>query len=290
MTPEIEIWPDDWDQFELLDSGHYHRLEKYGDLVLARSEPRAWWAPELPESEWAKADAAYDQEEGGEWAYRTKVASSKKLDFDGATAILKMTRMSKHIGVFPEQSRQWRWVSVKIKDASRPIKVINLFAYTGMSTLAAARAGASVTHVDGSKVALTWANENATASGLKDHPIRWILDDALKFVKREVRRGNKYDAIIMDPPAFGRGPKGEVWKVEESIVELMAACRDLLSEDPLFVFVTMYSIEASPLSLANLLTDAVKGLGGKIGQGELVLMPKKGGKPLPVSMFAHWSR
>jgi 23S rRNA (cytosine1962-C5)-methyltransferase len=290
MDQQVQIWSDDWDQFKLLDSGNYRRLEQYGDLVIIRSEPRAWWQPELPEAEWDKAVASYEREEKGEWEFKKRVPETLVMQFDGLRARLKMTRMSKHVGVFPEQSTQWRWVMRKIKDANRPVKVLNLFAYTGMSTLAAASAGASVTHVDGSKVALTWANDNADLSGLKDKPIRWILDDALKFARREVKRGNKYDAIIMDPPAFGRGPKGEVWKVEESISQLLDNCRQLLSGDPLFVFMTMYSIEASSLSLANLLSDAVKDLGGKIGQGELVLSPKTGNKKLPLSLFAYWEK
>ncbi len=288
MKLDIKIWTDDWSEYELLDSGNYRRLEKFGDLIIVRSEPRAWWKPALGEGEWAKAQARYEKEEKGEWEFSGKSVSAKILQFEGVQAKLKLTRMSKHVGVFPEQSRQWRWIAEKISQANRPIKVLNLFAYTGMSTLMAASAGASVTHVDGSKVALTWANENAELSGLKDKPIRWILDDALKFVKREVRRGNKYDAIIMDPPAFGRGPKGEVWKIEDSINELLDNCKQLLSEAPLFVFMTMYSIEASSLSLGNLLHDAVGHLGGEVATGELVLMPKSGGKPLPVSLFACW--
>ncbi|HYC80063.1 MAG TPA: class I SAM-dependent methyltransferase [Candidatus Binatia bacterium] len=288
---EIEILKDDWDQFELLDSGNYRRLERYGDLIIIRSEPRAWWKPELADSEWEQAVAAYErEEEKGEWEFKKKIDPNFLLQFDDLKVRLKMTKMSKHIGVFPEQSGQWRWVRQKISQAGRPVKVLNLFAYTGMSTLAAASAGASVTHVDGSKVALTWANENAELSGLKNKPIRWILDDALKFVKREVRRGSKYDAIIMDPPAFGRGPKGEVWKVEDSISQLLESCRELLSENPLFVFVTMYSIESSSISLANLLGDSVKGLGGTIRKGEIVLSPKGKGKLLPLSLFAVWEK
>jgi 23S rRNA (cytosine1962-C5)-methyltransferase len=288
--PDIEILTDDWSEYELLDSGDYKRLERYHDLIIIRSEPRAWWQPDLPASEWAKARAIFEREDKGEWEFKGKIPTSLVLNFDHLSAKLKMTKMSKHIGVFPEQSQQWRMIVKKIKDAKREIKVLNLFAYTGMSTLAAASAGALVTHVDGSKVALTWANENATLSGLKDKPIRWILDDALKFVKREVRRGAKYDAIIMDPPAFGRGPKGEIWKVEESISELLENCTKLLSDHPLFILVTMYSIEASSISLANLLSDHVKNLKGKIKHGELVLTPKNGNKVLPVSLFAYWEK
>jgi 23S rRNA (cytosine1962-C5)-methyltransferase len=290
MPGSIEIWKDDWDQFELLDSGNYRRLERYGDLVIVRSEPRAWWQPELPKSDWDKAQALFEKEESADWTFKGKVSQFFTLPFDSVKARIKMTKMSKHVGVFPEQSQQWRWISKRVKDAGREVSVLNLFAYTGMSTLAAASAGAKVTHVDGSKVALTWANENAELSGLKDKPIRWILDDALKFVKREVRRGHKYDAIIMDPPAFGRGPKGEVWKVEESINELLNACQELLSDDAIFFFVTMYSIEASSLSLRNLLSDSVSGRGGKLTNGELTLQPKNGGKPLPLSIFAAWEK
>lgn len=285
---KVEIWSDDWDQYQLLDSGNYRRLEKYGDLVIVRREPRAWWKPELAETEWMKADARYENEEKGDWEFKRNISDTKVMDFEGLKLKLKMTRMSKHIGIFPEQSNNWRVIRKKIEGAKREVKVLNLFAYTGVSTLIAAQAGATVTHVDGSKVALSWANENAELSGLKSKPIRWILDDALKFVKREVRRGNRYDAIILDPPAFGRGPKGEVWKVENSITELLDACRKLLSEKPLFIFVTMYSIEASSLSLGNLLEDSVSGLNGHISTGELVLNPKARGKPLPVSLFAYW--
>jgi 23S rRNA (cytosine1962-C5)-methyltransferase len=286
----IELWPDDWKDSELLDSGDGMRLERFGMLTIARSEPRAWWRPQLPASEWEKAQARYEREEKGEWEFHGSVAPHLDLQFENLTARLKMTRMSKHVGVFPEQARQWRWIQEKIAAADRPIKVLNLFAYTGISTLVAAAAGASVTHVDGSKVALTWANENAKLSGLQDKPIRWILDDALKFIKREVKRGHKYDAIIMDPPAFGRGPKGEVWKVEDSIREFLDSARQILSDQPEFVFMTMYSIEASSLSVANLLGDAVAGLGGRILNGELLLVPKNGLRPLPVSIFAAWEK
>jgi 23S rRNA (cytosine1962-C5)-methyltransferase len=285
----IEIWPDAWPEYELLDSGNYRRLERFGALVVIRSEPRAWWQPELPSAEWNKAAAVYEREEKGEWEYKSKVPANLTLPFNDLKLKLKLTKMSKHVGVFPEQSRQWQWVQDKIRGSkAKNPKILNLFAYTGASTLAAAAAGAHVTHVDGSKVAITWANENQEASGLKEAPIRWILDDAMKFVKREVRRGNKYDAIIMDPPAFGRGPQGQIWKVEDALTELLSSCRELLSDQALFVFMTMYSIEASSLSIKNLLGDMTKGLGGTLGNGELVLRPKRGGKSLPVSIFAFW--
>lgn len=285
----IQIWPDDWAEYELLDSGDYRRLERFGDLVVVRSEPRAWWQPELTSKDWDKAVAIYEREEKGEWEFKQKPVNGLTLPFHDLKFKLKLTKMSKHVGIFPEQSRQWLWVQEKIRNSKiKNPKVLNLFAYTGASTLAAAAVGAHVTHVDGSKVAITWANENQEASELKSAPIRWILDDALKFVKREVKRGNKYDAIIMDPPAFGRGPQGQVWKVEDALTELLASCRELLSPEALFVFMTMYSIEASSLSINNLLADMTKGMGGNLLNGELVLQPKRGGKPLPVSIFTAW--
>lgn len=288
---KIEVWSDDWKEYELLDSGNYRRLERFGDLVIIRSEPRAWWYPDLQESDWEKAVAIYEREEKGEWLFKTKISESFTLPFNDLKLKIKLTKMSKHVGVFPEQSKQWLWIMDKIKKSGRKdIKILNLFAYTGMSTLAAAAAGAHVTHVDGSKVALTWANENQELSGLKNASIRWILDDALKFVKREVRRGNKYDAIIMDPPAFGRGPQGQVWKIEDAINPLLEACTALLSPDSLFMIMTMYSIESSSLSVRNLLSDATKHLGGRIINGELVLKPKKSDKVIPMSIFGIWEK
>lgn len=286
---QIAIWPDDWAQYELLDSGDFKRLERFGDVVVIRSEPRAWWSPQLPNATWQKAVALYEREEKGQWQFRGNVPQSFTLPFEELQVKVKFTRMSKHVGVFPEQSAQWRWLSEKFTQvkAAQP-KVLNLFAYTGLSTLAAAKAGAQVTHVDGSRVAIAWARENQALSGLSAAPIRWILDDALKFVQREVRRGNRYDAIIMDPPAFGRGPKGEIWKVERSLGQLLSACQQLLSDHPLFIFMTMYSIEASSLSIRNLLEDVTKDRGGTIRNGELVLKPKNSERVIPVSLFSVW--
>jgi 23S rRNA (cytosine1962-C5)-methyltransferase len=288
---QVEIWADNWNEYELLDSGGYKRLERFGDLTIVRSEPRAWWQPELPAEEWGKAAALYEREEKGEWEFRQTVKGSLVLPFGDLKFRLKLTKMSKHVGVFPEQSKQWLWIQEKIKNSKiKNPKILNLFAYTGVSTLAAASAGAHVTHVDGSKVAITWANENQELSGLKDAPVRWILDDALKFVKREVRRGSNYDAIIMDPPAFGRGPQGQVWKVEDALTDMLDSCRQLLSDQAFFVFMTMYSIEASSLSIKNLLADMTKGLGGSLANGELVLKPKKSDRALPVSIFTYWAK
>ncbi|MGE5392944.1 MAG: class I SAM-dependent methyltransferase [Candidatus Saccharibacteria bacterium] len=288
---EIKIWTDDWNQYELLDSGDYMRLERFKDMTIARSEPRAWWSPELPRTEWDKAVAVYDKEENGQWAFRKNAPHELVLPFEDIKAKIKFTNASKHVGVFPEQSGQWRLISEKIRQRKgKETGVLNLFGYTGMGTLAAAAAGASVTHVDGSKPAITWANENQDLSGLGFRHVRWMLDDAYKFAKREVRRGKKYEGIILDPPAFGRGPKGQVWKVEDHLVSLLNECRQLLSDDPLFVILTMYSVDSSSLSIANLLEDMTKGLGGKVQAGELVLKPKKSGKVLPVSICSIWQK
>lgn len=285
----VEILTDDWAEYELLDSGDYMRLERFGSLILARSEPRAWWRRELPAADWAKAQAVYEREETGLWEFKGQAANQIELPYNDLKFKIKLTKMSKHVGVFPEQSRQWQWVSRRIKSSkTKQPKVLNLFGYTGAGTLAAAAAGASVVHVDGSKAAMAWARENQEISGLAEKPVRWILDDAFKFVKREVRRGNKYQAIIMDPPAFGRGPKGQVWKVEDDLVPFLAECSKLLADDALFLWMTMYSIESSSLSLANLLGDIVQGRGGRVRCGELALKPKQSEKMLSVSIFGLW--
>lgn len=288
---DIKIWQDDWSEYELKDSGDYMRLERFGDLIIARSEPRAWWTRELPAEEWDKAQAVYEKEENGQWTFRKPVPKDLRISFGDLVVRLKLANSSKHVGVFPEQSGQWRFIADKIKKCGLPdVNVLNLFGYTGMGSLAAASAGAKVTHVDGSKVAITWANENQELSGLNDRPIRWMLDDAYKFAKREVRRGKKYEGVILDPPAFGRGPKGQVWKVEDHLVSLLNECRELLSDEALFVILTMYSVDASSLSIANLIKDMAKGKGGRVQAGELVLKPKTSERVLPVSIVAVWER
>ncbi|MGE5298209.1 MAG: class I SAM-dependent methyltransferase [Acidobacteriaceae bacterium] len=286
---EIKIWHDDWKEYELLDSGDYMRLERFGDLVIARSEPRAWWQPELPKTDWDKAAAVYDKEENGQWVFKQKVLRELIIPFEDLKVRIRLTDTSKHVGVFPEQSSQWRFIKEKVGSRKgNEVNVLNLFGYTGMGSLAAASAGASVTHVDGSKPAITWANENQYLSNLQDKPIRWMLDDAYKFVKREVRRGKKYQGLIMDPPAFGRGPKGQVWKVEDHLVKLLNECSQLLADDLLFIILTMYSVDSSSLSIGNLLSDVTKKFGGKVESGELVLKPKHSDKVLPVSIAAVW--
>ncbi len=287
---DVAVWENRWDGYKLLDSGNKQKLEQVGGMVIIRSEPRAWWQADLSQSEWDKAAAVYDREEHGEWVFQSGAAHESTVDFHELKAKIKLTKMSKHIGIFPEQSGQWDWIRKKIKDAKREINVLNLFGYTGMGTLAAASAGAKVTHVDGSKVAISWARENQEMSGLAQAPIRWILDDVVKFVNREIRRGKKYDAIIMDPPAYGRGPQGQVWKIEDDLMPLLESCKQLLSEDPLFIILTTYSIEASSLSLGNFLYDLMREHQGTIHSGELVLKNSTSEKLLPMSIFALWQK
>jgi 23S rRNA (cytosine1962-C5)-methyltransferase len=279
----IEIWSKELQGYKLLDSGNKLKLEEVSGVRLVRSEPRAWWAPQLPKSEWDKAEASFPQEKG-KWSFKKGEPQNLVLNFENITLKLKFPANSKHFGVFPEQVSQWEWLGKQLD--KRPVaKVLSLFGYTGAASLVAAARGAEVTHVDGSRSVIGWARENQEASGLSDKPIRWILDDAVDFVKREVKRGNKYDGIIMDPPSFGRGPQGQVWKVEEDLVPFLKLCREILVDEPLFVVLNMYSTELSSITLKNLLLDMKLG-SGEVSIGELAL-EEEGGRLLPLSIFAN---
>jgi len=277
--------------YALLDSGNRQKLERVGNIVIARSEPRAWWKPHLPQAEWDKAVAVYAREEKGSWETKGESTGGLPADFTISLgelkARVKFTANSKHIGFFPEQSGQWKWIEEKLKGKEKP-RVLNLFGYTGLASLAAAKAGAEVTHVDASRAAIGWARENQELSGLSEAPIRWILDDAIAYLKREVKRGVKYDGIIMDPPDYGRGPKGEVWKAEREVPALLDLCRQVLSDQPLFMILNMYSTELSSISLANLLTDATQGLEGTVTPQEFALKEEGSGRLLPLSISATW--
>jgi 23S rRNA (cytosine1962-C5)-methyltransferase len=278
--------PTDLAEYALLDSGEGAKLERYGPYVLARPEPQAIWHRSLPIARWQTADAIFEKE-SGEWLERRPIPSRWRMREAGLTFYARLTSF-RHTGVFPEQAVHWRWIRQTIAQAGRPIHVLDLFAYTALSTLAAAQAGARVTYVDASRPALTWARENQEASGLTTAPIRWILDDAIKFVRREVRRGVRYDAIIMDPPVFGRGPSGEVWRFYESVPILLDLCRQVLSDQPLFVLINAYAIEASSLMLANLLDDLMTGHPGTIEAGELVLAQEGSRRILPGGIYGKW--
>ena len=282
----IQVLYDEWPEYELLDSGHYRKLERFGKWVISRSEPRAWWAPDLPEADWRKAVATCNVD--GQWDFPQPIPSDWTLRYEGLKLLARFSPSSKHVGVFPEQSAHWRWIRAKGEAATQPGQLLNLFGYTGVASLVAADVGFEVTHIDASKPALYWAKQNQEMSGLQRAPIRWLLDDATKFLKREIRRERHYDAILLDPPAFGRGPKREVWRIEKNLIELLDLCRQVLSDHPLFVILTMYAVEASPIMVGNLLQDMMHRHEGVIQVGELALKHKHSGKNLPMSLFGRW--
>ncbi|MFH0804348.1 MAG: class I SAM-dependent methyltransferase [Candidatus Zambryskibacteria bacterium] len=271
--------------YKLLDSGGGEKLEEIGGKRIIRKEPRAWWNKTVASS-WQPVVSNLEE--------------VIDIGIGNIKAKIKYKNTSKHIGIFPEQAPQWQWMSKKLKDLKierlkdsgkkgEEIKILNLFGYTGIASLVAAQSGAKVTHVDASKQSVDWARENQKLSGLEGAPIRWIVDDVIKFVRKKVKQGKKYDAIIMDPPSYGRGPKGEVWKIEERLPELLEVCRQILSDKPLFVIFNMYSTELSSISVANLLADMTKGLGGNIESGELAIKHWGSERLLPMSIFAIWN-
>ena len=277
----IKVSVSDWEEYELLDSGEKLKLERFGSAVVIRSEPKAWWPKSRPEI-WESADARYldDDKKNSRWLFYKKI-SAPVLDFKGVKFATKFMDGSKHLGVFPEQSPHWDFIAGAAKGREAP-KLLNLFGYTGAATLVAAKNGWLATHVDASKPSVDWARKNQQISGLDKKPIRWIIDDALKFAQREARRGSKYDAIVLDPPAFGRGPKNELWKLEKMLPQLLQACQKILSDKPLFVMMTLYSIEASAVMAKNMLESFFPQLDAECG--ELAL----GGNPnlLPLSIWA----
>jgi 23S rRNA (cytosine1962-C5)-methyltransferase len=275
--------------YELIDSGEGEKLERYGDVVVARPDPQALWPKRFPEAEWKKANAFFKRgSHNAAWSTRGDVPVRWTIEFGGLKFWIKLSAF-KHTGLFPEQLGNWKWVQNHVRTAERPISVLNLFGYTGGATLAAAVSGADVCHVDGSKVAIHWARDNAELSGLKDKPIRWILDDSAKFVQREIRRGRTYDGIVLDPPAFGHGPKGEVWKIEDHFLPLIENCRKLLSEQPLFFLVNGYASGYSAIAYKNSLDELVKKRGGTMEVGELTIVERSMRRLLPAGIFARWS-
>ena len=281
-----------WSDYALIDSGKGFKLERYGAYRITRPEAQALWTPRLSPAEWEAADAHFvgigDDEADGRWRYKRRLGETWPIDYDGIRFFGRFTAF-RHVGVFPEQATHWDWMKDRIARARRPVKILNLFAYTGIASLVAARAGAAVTHIDASKKAIGWARENQTLAGLTSLPIRWICEDAAKFVERQLRRGGHYDAIILDPPKFGRGPKGETWDIFVDLPKMMRACRALLSPDPLFVILTAYSIRASFLSIHELAAECLAELGGLLESGELVLREAGGGRGLSTSLFSRWS-
>jgi len=292
-TPQIILQASPaWQDYELIDSGDGYKLERYGKYILKRPEPEAIWRPALPEKDWNSVSATFkpgNEENGGHWETRKPLDERWQMNYRDLKFWVQLSA-SRHVGVFPEQASQWDWLSEQIRGAGRPVQALNLFGYTGLATLAAASAGARVTHVDASRKVIGWARENQDLSGLAERPIRWIIDDALKFIQREARRGNRYDGLILDPPKFGRGPKGEIWEFYKLLPELLAACRQVLSPQPTFVVLTAYAVKASALTLHYAVSEVMQRFGGQTEAGEVVLQEASAGRLLSMAIFARWQR
>ena len=289
---------DRWKDYEVLDTSSGEKLERWGDYILVRPDPQVIWNTPHDHRGWKQKNGHYHRSTkgGGEWEFFnlpnewTISYNMEGMEKNGLTFNLKPFSF-KHTGLFPEQATNWDWFGGLIKNAGRPVKVLNLFAYTGGATLSAAAAGASVTHVDASKGMVGWAKENAISSGLGDAPIRWLVDDCVKFVEREIRRGNHYDGIIMDPPSYGRGPKGEIWKIEESIWPFIELTTKLLSDDPLFFLINSYTTGLQPAVLSYMINSTVvKKFGGHVDAQEIGLPVTQSGLVLPCGASGRWSR
>ena len=295
-TPVIALQPQvmrtqGWADYALLDSGHGRKLERYGPWKIVRPEPQCLWVPALADADWAAADAAFepgDEEDAGRWRMAGSAPTTWPMVWRDVTFTARLTAF-RHLAIFPEHAANWDWLTARIRGSTAGFKLLNLFGYTGVASLAAAAAGAAVTHVDASKKAVAWARENAALSGLDAAPIRWICEDARKYVARELRRGSRYDGIVLDPPKYGRGPAGEVWRLYDDLPDLIAGCASLLSADASFLLLNGYSERLSGLALASLMRDALAGRGGVIDWGELALMESQGRRGVGLSFFARWS-
>ncbi len=276
-----------WSDYELLDSGNGQRLERWGKYTLIRPDPQAIWQKKFP-ALWEKIDARFirTSAERGTWQKKTTIPAYWPLSYGQLKFRIELTSF-KHTGLFPEQAVQWDWMMQKIQSARTPVKVLNLFGYTGAATIACAAAGASVVHVDASKPGITWARENTILSGLQDKPVRWIVDDTMKFVAREIRRGNRYEGIIMDPPIYGHGPNGETWDLMRHLPQLVRDCTQLLSPTSLFFIINSYAVSASAYMLGNLMSDFVNKK-GVVTVGELALQEQEGKRLLSTGIFARW--
>jgi 23S rRNA (cytosine1962-C5)-methyltransferase len=315
MAPEIHLLSSPrWKDYELLDSGESLKLERFGLFTFIRPEVQALWSPSLPASSWDSAHAIFQpsgEESGGHWAIRKKVPKQWEMNYSiplGASPnsgtrakeirelrFYVMTTPGRHLGVFPECASQWDWMGELIFNRSHlptapqsPMNILNLFGYTGLATLTCTAAGARVTHVDASRKSVSWAHANQDLSGLGNKSVRWVVDDALKFVEREGRRGVKYDGILLDPPKFGRGPKGEVWEVYKSLPRLLQACRAVLTDQPLFVVLTIYAVKLPAIHAYNAMSEMMKGYGGNLECGELITEEKSAGRLLSQAVYARW--
>lgn len=272
--------------YELLDSGEGRKLERFGPYVLNRPCAQAVWRRTLSSGAWEGAHACFDRVEGQRWTFRESVPESWQVETGGVRLVLKATEFG-HLGLFAEQCPLWEWVRSQVATLGSP-RVLNLFAYSGGATLAAAQAGASVTHLDASKGMVAWARENAGVNGLEEAPIRWIVDDVMKFLQRELRRGRQYEGIILDPPSFGRGAQGQVFKIEDHIQELLHLCRQLLSPKPGFVLLSCHSAGFTPTVMEHLLSQTLTGLRGRLEKGEMLLEGKPKALAVPSGAYAHW--
>ena len=279
-----------WKDYEILDMANGEKLERWGNIILIRPDPQIIWKEKSFPEKWKNANAKYNRSNtgGGNWNFIKPLPKSWQIKYKDLTFNIKPMGF-KHTGIFPEQAVNWDWMMNKIKDSARDIKVLNLFAYTGGASVACLKAGASVCHVDSSKGMCEWAKENVASSGLKDRPIRFLIDDVVKFVNREIRRGHKYDAIIMDPPSYGRGTNGEVWKFEDNIADLVKLCMNVLSDKPLFFLINSYTTGISSQVLENLLRINIpKKAKGKFSHGELGLPMTNSKMILPCGIYGRW--
>ena len=281
---------DKWQEYKILDTSSGDKLESWGGVTLVRPDPQIIWKSEKRSELWKSADGVYHRSSkgGGSWEFRKKLPESWQIGYGDLRFIIRPTGF-KHTGLFPEQAVNWDMMSRLIKEAGREINVLNLFAYTGGATLACAAAGAKVAHVDASKGMVAWARDNDKASKLEDKPIRWLVDDCEKFVRREIKRGRKYDAVVMDPPSYGRGPGGEVWKLEDCVYDLVKVCAGVLSDEPLFFLLNSYTTGLSPSVMAYILGDVIcEKYGGNVTADEIGLPVESTGRPLPCGSTAVW--
>ncbi|OGY39310.1 MAG: hypothetical protein A2418_00490 [Candidatus Brennerbacteria bacterium RIFOXYC1_FULL_41_11] len=291
-------YPETWGNYQLLDSGGCKKLERFGDFRIIRPDPRAIWLPSLPESEWHEVLAQFSgrSKADGKWQKISTIPDRWEINWQDFKFLLKFSDF-KNIGIFPEQASNWEWLRSALRNPERsrrtedyPLRVLNLFAYTGAASVVCAKFGAEVTHVDSVKSINSWAKENAKLNAVSEEQIRFLEDDVLKFVMREAKRGNKYDGIIMDPPRFGHGIKGEIWKLAFDLPKLVFESQKILSLDPVFFLINAYTADLSSIALKNLLENVTKKFGGKIESGELVLKEKSAGRLLPSGIFARWQR
>lgn len=282
----------DWKDYELLDCSSGERLERWGNVTLIRPDPQVIWKTPKKHPAWRRADAVYHRSSsgGGNWEIKNKIPSFWSIDYGDLSFNVK-TMGFKHTGIFPEQAVNWDYTAELIKNAGRPVKVLNLFAYTGGATVACLKAGAEVVHVDASKGMVQWAKENAVASGVADRKVRWIVDDCVKFVQREIRRGNKYDIIIMDPPSYGRGPGGEIWKLENEVYSFVELCSQVLSDNPIMVLINSYTTGLSPAVMQYILGALIKPKFGGVAESDEIGLPvTQTGMILPCGASAIWHK